>query len=172
MDNPLTRSAAATVATVRLVDGVDQRLRQFERSTKSAIDKLTLEVRQLREVLNAGGAGRRRRLETLPPDELETEMAALREWVSRLVRTYELEVIFPSCWSQHPGIVQELRALAEWHRAVFDELANDPRALTTWHEALGRFQSRALPVVVNRCVTRHHERGDAQRAESARARSW
>jgi hypothetical protein len=153
-------------ATTSEVEQLEGKLAEWQRGTRAAVGALARDVRQLQDRLGPRAAGRRRRRwETLETSDLYREAMGLGEWVIWLVRTYELHVTFPMCWHRHPGLVEELRGLAEWHRAVYNELAEDPRALTTWHEALGRLQLRALPPVMNRCASRHHDRPDDVRAD-------
>ena len=160
------RFEQASYATLKHIGHLDDKIRRLEADARSATVALGQQLAALQQSLATDGTPhRRRRLESLDAEERGAGLAALQEWVAWLVRTYELELAFPACWARHPGIVEELRALAEWHTALYGDLADDPRAHTSWHEAFGRFRVRALPGVLNRCVARHHESADVQAEE-------
>lgn len=63
----------------------------------------------------------------------------LTAWVSWLTQTYEL-VHWPSCWMQHPGLVQEVTALRVEHAAC---MVGTGHECVLWHESLGHFLERA-----------------------------
>ena len=160
------RFEQASYATLKYVGRIEEKVRCLEVEARSATVALGQQLAALRQTLATDGTPhRRRRLESHADEERHAALAALQEWVAWLVRTYELELAFPACWARHPGIVEELRALAEWHTALYGDLADDPRAHTSWHEAFGRFRLRALPGVLNRCVARHHESADGEAVE-------
>ena len=161
------RFEQASYATLKHVGRLEEKIRRLEADARSATVALGQQLAALRQSLATDGTPhRRRRLESLAAEERGAALAALQEWVAWLVRTYELELAFPACWARHHGIVEELRALAEWHTALYGDLADDPRAHTSWHEAFVRFRLRALPGVLNRCVARHHESADGEAEES------
>ena len=165
-DDP-PRFEQASYATLKYVGRLEEKVRRLEAEARSATVALTQQLAELQQSLATKGRPcRRRRLECLAAEERDAALAALHEWVAWLVRTYELELAFPACWARHPGIVEELRALAEWHTALYADLADDPRAHSSWHEAFSRFRLRALPGVLNRCVARHHESADGDAAEA------
>jgi hypothetical protein len=42
----------------------------------------------------------------------------LGTWVEWYTQTFELWAVMPVCWFEHPRLVEELRALSAYHRAV------------------------------------------------------
>lgn len=104
-------------------------------------------------------AGQRVRLrwEKLGPAALETQGTAFCDWVLWLVETYALWEVWPVCWHQHPGLVEELTALWAWHLALDTESGGEGAAAVSWHAALWRFIDRSLPMVSRRCLSSHAE---------------
>ncbi|GGQ83826.1 hypothetical protein [Couchioplanes azureus] len=62
-------------------------------------------------------------------------------WVAWLVERYQLVEELPSCWPQHPALVEELTALAAGWYAAYDETA-DAAAPLAWHERFTRARMR------------------------------
>ena len=97
----------------------------------------------------------RLRWEQLGPGALETQGAAFGEWVIWLVDTYAMWDVWPSCWHQHAGLVEELTALWAWHVALDNDAGGDGDDAVSWHTAFWRFVDRSLPRVGRRCLSSH-----------------
>ena len=75
----------------------------------------------------------------LPEDAEEYEAAWIRlcDWVEWLTARYRLtrEERLPSCWPQHPELVEELTALRAWRREAYSSEGSGQQAVY-WHQAL------------------------------------
>ncbi|WP_020525230.1 hypothetical protein [Catelliglobosispora koreensis] len=73
-------------------------------------------------------------------DEQATEWQALVEWVIWIHDLYELsrEERLPLCWPNHPGLVEELRALKAWRQVIYTapENATAGHTARSWHGEL------------------------------------
>ena len=85
----------------------------------------------------------------LPYDDLD-------EWVEWLVTTYELEGVVPTCWREHPAMVEEIGALRAAHAGATDEVDSRPSDRLVWQESLPRSLQRLREWDRTRCRTRGH----------------
>jgi hypothetical protein len=70
---------------------------------------------------------------TLTPEDLETELLELNEWVDWLRHTYGLPAqIIPPMWHRHPELLWELSALKQHWLLCYDRQAKGNQAIT-WH---------------------------------------
>jgi hypothetical protein len=90
---------------------------------------------------------------------LQPPPAGFVRWVAWLVDAYALADRWPLCWYRHPGLVAELRGLWKWYQALNTELAVNPSAISSWHDALWRTTGRALQPVTQRCLAEHRDTG-------------
>ena len=71
----------------------------------------------------------------LSPQERRREWRALVDWVEWLHDRYELGVSdrLPDCWPQHPGLIEELRALKAWREQIYTSPNPSGQAARAWH---------------------------------------
>lgn len=110
---------------------------------------------------------------TLGPLGQETLWAELIEWVTWLRTRYPLARKIPSCWRQHPEIVEELTALWLAWQAAYTEPDQPLTAPIDWHD-------RWLPGLLHRlehgpfafdCNTTHKARPTSSYASCEPSRS-
>jgi hypothetical protein len=83
--------------------------------------------------------------------------AELRAWVAWLHDRYELgtEARLPRCWAQHPGLVEELRALRAWRLEAYSGGQPSGQAARYWHAELRQLVHAAVPMYATGCRTGH-----------------
>lgn len=74
----------------------------------------------------------------MTPGQRYTEWAQLRAWVTWLYDRYELaaEDKLPLCWPEHPGLVEELRALRAWRLEAYSGQPGTGQTACYWHTTL------------------------------------
>lgn len=100
---------------------------------------------------------------TMQDQQARDEWSALRDWVEWVTVRYNIPLVtVPTCWWQHPALVEELSALHCAHRAAFDprDTGNGP---VIWHEHFAAALPRLSRAYSGGCSTEHR---------SLRPRSW
>lgn len=153
-----------------------------------AVEKLTVRVSTLEGSAGEDGSltGPRRSVfrfaETAPdqdqgPEALQEAVRramrawqALHAWVDWLVATYRLHQLIPTCWPQHPQLVEELVGLyISWRAAWRDDGPAD--AIVVFHERLYRARDRWLDANWgNQCRAARHDVGGIDNGDNYR--SW
>lgn len=73
--------------------------------------------------------------DSLDQDERAAQLAALRDWVNRVILARYPEYTFPGCWEHHPAALWELGNLcAEWKRIYANPRGADLEAALWFHE--------------------------------------
>ncbi|WP_067484264.1 hypothetical protein [Actinomadura hibisca] len=103
---------------------------------------------------------------TLIADERDAEWAQLCAWVTWLHDRYELDVEerLPRCWAQHPGMIEELRALRAWRVEIYAVAGSTGQAARYWHAELRQTMTAAATFYANGCRAGH--RGSTSPAHS------
>jgi hypothetical protein len=94
----------------------------------------------------------------LDPTQRDQEWARLREWVVWLADRYELTVEerLPHCWAEHPGLIEELRALKAWREEIYATRTGPVGQLARyWHTELRATVTAALTVYASGCRAGH-----------------
>lgn len=93
----------------------------------------------------------------LPPGTRKARWVELVEWVIWLHDRYELarDSRLPDCWTQHPGLVEELWSLKAWREEIY--LADKPSAQAAryWHAELKQVVSAAKTFYAPGCRAGH-----------------
>ncbi|RNL77603.1 DUF4913 domain-containing protein [Nocardioides marmorisolisilvae] len=97
---------------------------------------------------------------TIGPNAQEELSTELRRWVRWIRARYPLAKKVPSCWEEHPEVVEELTALWVAWQAAYEERDPSLTAAAEWHD-------RWLPGLLHRlehgpfaldCSDSHHSR--------------
>lgn len=103
---------------------------------------------------------------TLTASERDIEWAQLCAWVTWLHDRYELDVEerLPRCWAQHPGMIEELRALRAWRVEIYGVAGSTGQAARYWHAELRQTMTAAATFYASGCRAGH--RGSTHPAHS------
>lgn len=83
---------------------------------------------------------------------------ALRKFVEWVTVRYDIPVtVIPTCWWQHPAIVEEMAAVYALHQAAFDPKDSGSGPLT-WHERFTAAQARITRTYGGACSEGHRRR--------------
>jgi hypothetical protein len=114
----------------------------------------------------------------MTPADQQNEWQVLVEWVIWIHDLYELsrEERLPLCWPQHPGLIEELRALKVWRTVIYTSPENGTAAHTarSWHGELRQTIAAAGSFWAPSCRSGHTDAvslADTDRGEE-RARTW
>jgi hypothetical protein len=111
----------------------------------------------------------------MTPGQQMAEWSQLRAWVTWLIDRYELviEDRLPACWAQHPGLVEELRALRAWRTEIYD--GSQPQAgqaARYWHAELERVLHAAATRYAAGCRAGHRGAPHLISADDGLQRRW
>jgi hypothetical protein len=105
------------------------------------------------------GPSRSRLIEwhTLSPQERDGAWKELLGWVTWLHDRYELSVEsrLPRCWSQHPGLIEELWALKVWREEIYSSRESSGQAARYWHAELRQTMHAAATFYAAGCRSGH-----------------
>lgn len=94
---------------------------------------------------------------TLSPPERDAAWRELLGWVTWLHDRYELSVEsrLPRCWSQHPGLIEELWALKVWREEIYSSRQSSGQAARYWHAELRQTMHAAAMFYAAGCRSGH-----------------
>ena len=94
---------------------------------------------------------------TLAPLERDAAWRELLLWVTWLHDRYELSVEsrLPRCWSQHPGLIDELWALKVWREEIYNGKESSGQAARYWHAELRQTIHAATTFYAAGCRSGH-----------------
>jgi hypothetical protein len=105
------------------------------------------------------GSTRSRLIEwhTLSPPERDAAWKELLGWVTWLHDRYELSIEsrLPRCWSQHPGLIEELWALKVWREEIYNSRESSGQAARYWHAKLRQTMHAAATFYAAGCRSGH-----------------
>lgn len=98
----------------------------------------------------------------------------LCEWVAWLHDRYELSVEerLPACWPQHPGLIEELRALKAWREEIYRAAKPSGQAARYWHAEMRQTISAATTFYAAGCRAGHCDAPCTITAEPEILRRW
>jgi hypothetical protein len=73
----------------------------------------------------------------LSPAEFQRQLQRLGDWVTATL-VLKLDYSLPWCWPHHPAMVDELRALRDWHLSIKNDPVHGAEDLLRFHDALRR----------------------------------
>lgn len=95
---------------------------------------------------------------TLSVSDQQLAWTRLIDWVVWLHDRYELSIEerIPPCWSQHPGIVEELWALMIWRAEIYNRPNRAAGDMAhSWHRELRAFIEVTVPFYARSCRAGH-----------------
>lgn len=116
--------------------------------------------RAVRSLRRGRPGSRRSRLvewHTLSPLDRDVAWRELLSWVTWLHDRYELSVEsrLPRCWSQHPGLIEELWALKVWREEIYNGRESSGQAARYWHAELRQTIHAAATFYAAGCRSGH-----------------
>jgi hypothetical protein len=93
----------------------------------------------------------------LTPTQRRAAWVELVDWVIWLHDRYELatETRIPHCWTQHPGLIEELFALKVWREHIYTAEAPSAQAARYWHNELRQVVQAAATFYAKGCRAGH-----------------
>lgn len=81
----------------------------------------------------------------------------LVDWVGWLYQRYELSVEerLPHCWAEHPGLIEELRALKAWREEIYTSPQPNGQAARYWHVEMRQLVTNATAFYASGCRAGH-----------------
>lgn len=109
----------------------------------------------------------------MSPGEQLASWGRLRAWVTWLHDRYELATDdrLPRCWSDHPGLIEELFALMVWREEIYSVGQPSGQAARYWHAEL-RQVLHAAAMYAAGCRTGHRAAPFQAEADSELRRQW
>ena len=107
------------------------------------------------------------------PEERRAAWPQLIGWVTWLHDRYELsvETRLPRCWSQHPGLIEELWALKVWREEIYGAQGPSGQAARYWHNELRQLITSAVMFYARNCRSGHKNDGVVLAATSPEIQS-
>ncbi|MEZ0095995.1 hypothetical protein [Streptacidiphilus sp. EB129] len=95
----------------------------------------------------------------MSPSERAANWAKLCNWVTWLYDRYELSVEsrLPECWTEHPGMIEELWALMVWRFEIYGSELPAGQAARYWHTELRVVTANAASYYASNCRTGHRK---------------
>lgn len=93
----------------------------------------------------------------LTPQERAEAWHDLLNWVTWLHDRYELSIEsrLPRCWTQHPGLIEELWALKVWREEIYSARESSGQAARYWHAELRQTVHAAATFYASGCRSGH-----------------
>ncbi|GIG67782.1 hypothetical protein [Phytomonospora endophytica] len=109
----------------------------------------------------------------LDPEQRQREWLDLVDWVEWLHDRYELSIAgrLPECWPQHPGLIEELRALKAWRDQIYQSDSPSGQAARSWHNDLRGFATAMTNFYAQGCRARPEHRTPVA-TEQATKQGW
>jgi hypothetical protein len=109
----------------------------------------------------------------MDPAQRQAAWPQLVSWVIWLHDRYELsvETRLPRCWSQHPGLIEELWALKVWREEIYGAKGPSGQAARYWHNELRQLITSAVMFYSRNCRSGHKSDGVVHAATSPEIRS-
>lgn len=110
----------------------------------------------------------------LSPPQRTTEWTHLRAWVTWLTDRYELSIEerLPHCWAEHPGLVEELRALKTWREEIYSTDGPAGQAARYWHTEMRATITAALTWYAAGCRAGHRGAATTAATDIQLQRRW
>jgi hypothetical protein len=110
----------------------------------------------------------------MSPTQRQTAWVELVEWVIWLHDRYELatEHRIPHCWTQHPGLIEELWALKCWREQIYTAEQPSAQAARYWHAELRQVIQAAGTFYAKGCRSGHKPPTQLAIADPALQRRW
>jgi hypothetical protein len=125
-----------------------------------------------KQVQTEAPTGALREWHGLRPDERDLEWDDLVCWAVWLHDWYGLSGTggLPDCWPEHPGLIEELRALKAWRERLYDGETEAGQGAGYWHDHLRRVLAAANSMYAPSCNAGH--RTSARPADTATRETW
>lgn len=106
-------------------------------------------------------------------EERRVAWPQLVAWVTWLHDRYELsvETRLPRCWSQHPGLIEELWALKVWREEIYGAKGPSGQAARYWHNELRQLITGGVMFYARNCRSGHKSDGVVPAATSPEIQS-